>query len=162
MKLLLEIWSRWYKLNIEKLRQKAYENILDIVKIIQQSSFDFLNNLDTVKFRVKSEESIKRKAMKFDGDITKIYDLIGIRYVLFKKDYSNLLKESITNINCFEVKRIKDYSSSGHPDDPNYKAIHLRMMYNDLPVEVQIMDSKMNELEAKTHTDYKEGLLRRK
>ena len=149
-------------MNIKELRQKAYENILDIVKIIQQSSFDFFNNLDTVKFRVKSEESIKRKALKFDGDIAKVYDLIGIRYVLLNEQYSSLLKESITNINCFEVKQIKDYTLSGHPDDPSYKAIHLRIVYKDLPVEVQIMDSNMNELEAKTHTDYKNGLLRRK
>ena len=73
---------------------------------------------------------------------------------------SEVLKNTILNDNNFTDIVIKDYSESGHPEDPDYKAIHLRTKYQDYPCEIEIMDVKMSEHVVMTHADYKKGLLK--
>ena len=70
------------------------------------------------------------------------------------------LKEYIVNNSNFEIVEIKNYLEDGHPEDPNYKALHIRMKYQKFPCEVEFMDIKMFEHVARTHTDYKKGLLK--
>ena len=99
--------------------------------------------------------------MKKVGDnIYNVYDLIGIRYIFHNLKYYKKLKDYIVNNSNFEIVEIKNYLEDGHPEDPNYKALHIRMKYQKFPCEVEFMDVKMAEHVARTHDDYKKGLLK--
>ena len=79
-----------------------------------------------------------------------------------RQDLTNYkqLKDYIVNNPNFEIVEIKNYLQDGHPEDPNYKALHIRMKYHNFPCEVEFMDVKMAEHVVKTHAEYKNGLLK--
>ena len=79
--------------------------------------------------------------------------------------YKGKLKDLSENIyKCYkiyeEIVEIKNYLQDGHPEDRNYRALHIRMKYHDFPCEVEFMDVKMAEHVVKTHAEYKNSLLK--
>ena len=100
------------------------------------------------------------KMKKVGDNIYNVYDLIGIRYIFHNLKYYKKLKDYIVNNSNFEIVEIKNYLEDGHPEDPNYKALHIRMKYQKFPCEVEFMDVKMSEHVVRTHDDYKKGLLK--
>ena len=87
--------------------------------------------------------------------------IVGKKYLPICKTCCNKkLKDYIVNNSNFEIVEIKNYLEDGHPEDPNYKALHIRMKYQKFPCEVEFMDVKMFEHVVRTHDDYKKGLLK--
>ena len=148
-------------MEFNEIRKEANNKVLEIMRLINEGiNLEILNDLDSIQYRIKSNGSIIGK-MKIVGDnIYNVYDLIGIRYIFHNLKYYKKLKDYIVNNSNFEIVEIKNYLEDGHPEDPNYKAIHIRMKYQKFPCEVEFMDVKMSEHVIKTHDDYKKGLLK--
>ena len=147
-------------MNISELRKGALQKCISIIECIIDGTnvFDINNNLEMIKFRIKSEESIKEKMKKQNLNLDKVYDLIGIRFI-FKKENQcyDFLERLKVNTN-FDINEIRDYIK--RPKDlDEYKAIHVLIKYDNFLCEIQIMDIDMNKLDEKTHDDYKKGLL---
>ncbi len=148
-------------MEFNEIRKEANNKVLEIMQLINEGiNLEILNDLDSIQYRIKSNSSIMGKMKKVGDNIYNVYDLIGIRYIFYNLKYYEKLKEYIVNNSNFEIVEIKNYLEDGHPEDPNYKALHIRMKYQKFPCEVEFMDIKMFEHVARTHTDYKKGLLK--
>ena len=148
-------------MKIEEVRNEAYNKVFEIMKIINKYDKNIFLDLDYIQYRIKTESGIIKKMEKIGGDIFDVYDLIGVRYVFKNLNTSKTLMDAILNDSCFYDIEIRDYSENGHPDDPDYKAIHLRTKFEEYPCEIEIMDTKMSEHVVMTHNDYKNGLLKK-
>ncbi len=148
-------------MEFNEIRKEANNKVLEIMRLINEGiNLDILNDLDSIQYRIKSNSSIIGKMKKVGDNIYNVYDLIGIRYIFRNLKYYKKLKDYIVNNSNFEIVEIKNYLEDGHPEDPNYKALHIRMKYQKFPCEVEFMDVKMAEHVARTHDDYKKGLLK--
>ena len=148
-------------MEFNKIRKEANNKVLEIMSIINTGiNFEYFSNLDSIQYRIKSNSSITAKMKKVGDNIYNVYDLIGIRYIYNNLKYYKKLKDYIVNNSNFENVEIKNYLEDGHPEDSNYKALHIRMKYQNFPCEVEFMDVKMAEHVAKTHDDHKKGLLK--
>ena len=148
-------------MEFNEIRKEATNKVLEIMRLINEGiNLDILNDLDSIQYRIKSNGSIMGKMKKVGDNIYNVYDLIGIRYIFHNLKYYKKLKDYIVNNSNFEIVEIKNYLEDGHPEDPNYKALHIRMKYQKFPCEVEFMDVKMAEHVAKTHDDHKKGLLK--
>lgn len=148
-------------MEFNELRKEANNKVLEIMSLINEGiNLDILNDLDSIQYRIKSNSSITGKMKKVGDNIYNVYDLIGIRYIFHNLKYYKKLKDYIVNNSNFEIVEIKNYLEDGHPEDPNYKALHIRMKYQKFPCEVEFMDVKMAEHVVRTHDDYKKGLLK--
>lgn len=148
-------------MEFNEIRKEATNKVLEIMRLINEGiNLDILNDLDSIQYRIKSNGSIMGKMKKVGDNIYNVYDLIGIRYIFHNLKYYKKLKDYIVNNSNFEIVEIKNYLEDGHPEDPNYKALHIRMKYQKFPCEVEFMDIKMSEHVVRTHEDYKKGLLK--
>lgn len=148
-------------MEFNEIRKEANNKVLEIMSLINEGiNLDILNDLDSIQYRIKSNSSIMGKMKKVGDNIYNVYDLIGIRYIFHNLKYYKKLKDYIVNNSNFEIVEIKNYLEDGHPEDPNYKALHIRMKYQKFPCEVEFMDVKMSEHVVRTHDDYKKGLLK--
>lgn len=148
-------------MEFNEIRKEANNKVLEIMRLINEGiNLEILNDLDSIQYRIKSNGSIICKMKRVGDNIYNVYDLIGIRYIFHNLKYYKKLKDYIVNNSNFEIVEIKNYLEDGHPEDPNYKAIHIRMKYQKFPCEVEFMDVKMSEHVIKTHDDYKKGLLK--
>ena len=148
-------------MEFNEIRKEANNKVLEIMRLINEGiNLDILNDLDSIQYRIKSNSSIMGKMKKVGDNIYSVYDLIGIRYFFHNLKYYKKLKDYIVNNSNFEIVEIKNYLEDGHPEDPNYKALHIRMKYQKFPCEVEFMDVKMAEHVVRTHDDYKKGLLK--
>lgn len=148
-------------MEFNEIRKEANNKVLEIMRLINEGiNLEILNDLDSIQYRIKSNCSIICKMKRVGENIYNVYDLIGIRYIFHNLKYYKKLKDYIVNNSNFEIVEIKNYLEDGHPEDPNYKAIHIRMKYQKFPCEVEFMDVKMSEHVIKTHDDYKKGLLK--
>ena len=148
-------------MEFNEIRKEANNKVLEIMRLINEGiNLDILNDLDSIQYRIKSNGSIMGKMKKVGDNIYNVYDLIGIRYIFHNLKYYKKLKDYIVNNSNFEIVEIKNYLEDGHPEDPNYKALHIRMKYQKFPCEVEFMDVKMFEHVVRTHDDYKKGLLK--
>lgn len=148
-------------MEFNEIRKEATNKVLEIMRLINEGiNLDILNDLDSIQYRIKSNGSIMGKMKKVGDNIYNVYDLIGIRYIFHNLKYYKKLKDYIVNNSNFEIVEIKNYLEDGHPEDPNYKALHIRMKYQKFPCEVEFMDVKMAEHVVRTHDDYKKGLLK--
>ncbi len=147
-------------MEFESIRNEAYLKALDIMNIMNKGNPSNLLDLEYIQYRIKSKDSILNKMKKVGNNIYDVYDLIGVRYVFRNLNNSDKFFQNIKNIKDFKIIEIRDYLETGHPEDPNYKTLHIRLKYDNFPCEVQIMDTKMSEHVIMTHDDYKEGLLR--
>lgn len=147
-------------MDLENIRKEAFNICLDVMDIVNKSNINNLFDLKYIQYRVKTKDSILRKMQKVGNSIDDVYDLIGIRYVFRNLNVSDIFCKNIINMKEFESIEIKDYLEKGHPEDSNYKALHIRLKYNNFPCEIQIMDINMSEHVTKTHDDYEKGLLK--
>ena len=148
-------------MEFNEIRKEASNKVLEIMQLINAGiNLEILNDLDSIQYRIKSNSSIIDKMKKVGDNIYNVYDLIGIRYIFHNLKYYKNLKDYIVNNSNFEIVEIKNYLEDGHPEDPNYKALHIRMKYKKFPCEVEFMDIKMSEHVVRTHEDYKKGLLK--
>lgn len=148
-------------MEFNEIRKEANKKVLEIMQLINTGiNFEYFNDLDSVQYRIKSTNSIINKMKKVENDIYNVYDLIGIRYIFHDLTNYKQLKDYIVNNPNFEIVEIKNYLQDGHPEDKNYKALHIRMKYHNFPCEVEFMDVKMAEHVVKTHAEYKNGLLK--
>lgn len=148
-------------MEFNEIRKEANNKVLEIMSLINEGiNLDILNDLDSIQYRIKSNSSIMGKMKKVGDNIYNVYDLIGIRYIFHNLKYYKKLKDYIVNNSNFEIVEIKNYLEDGHTEDPNYKALHIRMKYQKFPCEVEFMDVKMAEHVVRTHDDYKKGLLK--
>ena len=148
-------------MEFNEIRKEANKKVLEIMRLINEGiNLDILNDLDFIQYRIKSNSSIMGKMKKVGDNIYNVYDLIGIRYIFNDLTNYKQLKDYIVNNPNFEIVEIKNYLQDGHPEDPNYKALHIRMKYHNFPCEVEFMDVKMAEHVVRTHDDYKKGLLK--
>ena len=148
-------------MEFNELREEANKKVLEIMSIINTGiNFEYFMGLDSIQYRIKSNSSIIAKMKKVGDNIYNVYDLIGIRYIFHDLTNYKQLKDYIVNNSNFEIVEIKNYLEDGHPEDPNYKALHIRMKYQEFPCEVEFMDVKMAEHVVRTHDDYKKGLLK--
>ena len=148
-------------MEFNEIRKEANKKVLEIMSIINTgNNFEYFSDLDSIQYRIKSDNSIIAKMQKVGDNIYNVYDLIGIRYIFNDLTNYKQLKDYIVNNPNFEIVEIKNYLQDGHPKDPNYKALHIRMKYHNFPCEVEFMDVKMAEHVVKTHAEYKNGLLK--
>lgn len=142
-------------------RKEAYAKVFKIMaNIYEHAGYEAFNNIDSIKYRIKSESSIlgKMASKKVGSNIEDVYDLIGLRYIFKELKDCEALRKSIMNNEYFKIVEIKDYLN-GHPEDPDYKAIHFRAKFEGYPCEIELLDLEMEEHVAKTHEAYKNGLL---
>lgn len=147
-------------MDFESVRKEAYTKVFEIMSIINNSNHNNLLNLEYIQYRIKTKDSILKKMEKVGDNIYDVYDLIGIRYVFQNLSISDTFYKNIMNIKDFKIIEVRDYLEKGHPKDPNYKALHIRLKYDNFPCEIEIMDAKMSEHVIMTHDDYKKGLLK--
>lgn len=146
-------------MDIYTLRKLSLAKAIEIISLISSdNTFDFSEQLELVKFRVKSEESIVTKCQKLNIEYNQVYDLIGIRFVLKDVKQCYLLLERMKRHPKFKIKEVRDYIKSPKDLD-EYKALHVHVDYDGFLGEIQIMDIAMHKLDEKTHDDYKLGLL---
>lgn len=147
-------------MDISALRKESLKKCVNIIESIinQENGYNIQNNLEMVKFRIKSEESIKAKMRKQNINIDKVYDLIGIRFIFKTTDQCYDFLERIKTNKDFKINEIRDYIKSPKDLD-EYKAIHVLIGYGKYLCEIQIMNIDMNKLDENTHDDYKKGLL---
>lgn len=132
-------------MDFEDVRKSAYTKVFEIMSIINNSNHNNLLNLEYIQYRIKTKDSILKKMEKVGDNIYDVYDLIGIRYVFQNLNISDTFYKNIMNIKDFKIIEVRDYLEKGHPNDPNYKALHIRLKYDNFPCEIEIMDAKMSE-----------------
>ncbi len=109
--------------------------------------------VDNIISRVKSPESIMRKLVRKNREVTPqnalttLHDLIGIRVVCpFQDDVFHLAEEISRNIG-YEVVNIKDFVSK--PKSSGYRSIHIILACHDASgnqffAEIQVRSVAMN------------------
>lgn len=148
-------------MNYDKYRDEAYGKVLKLMTNIYMSAgYEAHKEIDSIKYRIKSESSIinKMKLNKVGKDIFDVYDLVGIRYIFKDLNDCKKLKEAIESNKDINIFEVRDYMN-GHPEDPNYKALHFRVVFEGYPCEIEFIDIEMEKHIALTHEDYKKGLL---
>lgn len=147
-------------MQMDELRKAALNKVAEILSIVfSDEDFDFSNHLELVKFRIKSKESIKCKCETLKIPYDKVYDLIGIRFVLKNCEMCYALLQIIRNNKNIKIKEIRDYIKNPKDLD-EYKALHIHIEFDGFLGEIQLMDINMHKLDEKTHDDYKKGLLK--
>lgn len=109
--------------------------------------------IDNIRSRIKSPESIVRKLVRKNREVTvqnaltTLHDLIGIRVVCpFQDDVFHLAEEISRNIG-YEVVNIKDFVSK--PKSSGYRSIHIILACNNASgkqffAEIQVRSVAMN------------------
>lgn len=111
-----------------------------------------------IKSRVKQGYSLWKKLKRYDGDITSIYDLLGIRIIV--KDQAECYRVMAIIHDHFKPipHRIKDYVATPKPN--GYRTLHTTVIGpNNQSVEIQIRDKRMDREAEKgitAHWYYKE------
>ncbi len=147
-------------MDIDELRKEALKKVTEIISMVfSDDNFDFSNNLELVKFRIKSKESIYCKCKTLNVTYDKVYDLIGIRFVLKDSHLCYELLDCLKKNKNIKIKEVRDYIKNPRDLD-EYKALHVHIEFEDFLGEIQIMNIDMHKLDEKTHDDYKKGLLK--
>ena len=111
-----------------------------------------------VTYRFKSIYSIHKKIIKKNISHFQVLDGIGFRIVAkTKADCYKIMNLIVSNWRVSE-NRIKDYIAV--PKDNNYQSIHLTVLIDEYPLEIQIRTHKMHEeaqYGASSHLNYKNG-----
>jgi GTP pyrophosphokinase len=106
--------------------------------------------------RTKSIYSIHNKIKKKNILLSQVLDMIGIRFILENKNDCYKLMALISSRNHTLTNKIKDYITI--PKKNNYQSIHLTIIYDGIPVEIQIRTKEMHrfaEYGEASHFEYK-------
>jgi GTP pyrophosphokinase len=146
---------------------KKYSEILSITKknvktqekYIQKTFQNLLKELDIkgkVYSRTKSIYSIHKKITKKNLILSQVLDRIGIRFILkTEEDCYKVMSQISCRYYLFKNK-IKDYISIPKPNQ--YQSLHITILFQSFPVEIQIRTQKMHhcaEYGSADHAGYK-------
>lgn len=145
---------------LEKEMQTTWQGTATMQKQIKTKLLHILHELGiegTVSSRQKRISSVYKKLQDKKLSTDKIYDYVAFRVIVKTKEqcYSVLSKIS----EQFEPMegRFKDYIVS--PKENGYQSLHNTVLYNGMPVEIQIRTEEMhknNEFGVAAHFSYKE------
>ena len=136
------------------------KNRLSIIKNRRKTFSDLnseINKLrDTIKFEkkpfttIQTDFSLKKNYPDVFSKLTENFEKINEKYTELEKDFSNLLKEVLTEVSNYDTDKI-------YVNSPDFIREELSKLFNDERVGLNIFDSqeKLNEL-------YSEGELRYK
>jgi len=139
------------KITKRKYLSKQKESLEDFKNILKKN-----NIYGRIESRVKTICSIHTKITKKNLLFSQILDVIGIRVILrTKEDCYKTMMSILKNSNVM-VSRIKDYVAI--PKNNGYQSIHLTVIKNGQPVEIQIRTEEMHQKAQygiASHFDYK-------
>lgn len=134
-------YKQLQKMAIPQIKER--EKYLKILVKKIKTLLDKNNVKSTIDFRAKRWYSLYRKLIKYEGDLSKVYDLIAVRIVVDNVEdcYSalGLIHGSWRPL----VGRIKDYIALPKPN--GYQSIHTTIFADEgRIVEIQIRTKEMN------------------
>lgn len=106
--------------------------------------------------RVKTVNSIYRKMNKRNILYSQVLDTVGLRLIVGRKSDCYRVMEHVLRQSTVMPSKIKDYIAVPKPN--GYQSIHLVIMFNRYPVEIQIRTKEMNaraQFGAASHIRYK-------
>ncbi|MBD3244938.1 MAG: hypothetical protein GF335_03015 [Candidatus Moranbacteria bacterium] len=110
--------------------------------------------------RFKSIYSVHKKITKKNILYSQVLDIIGIRIILKNEVDCYKLMELIINKWTVIHSKIKDFIAV--PKENGYQSIHLTIIYNNHPIEIQIRTFKMHKIAQfgqASHLSYKGSLV---
>lgn len=143
-------------LNLLKFTQKEF--LFRQQKIVENFSDLFLEAQlpATIQGRIKTIYSIHTKITKKHLLFSQILDTIGIRVITETDDDCYQAMGLILKHNPILTSRIKDYIAI--PKENGYQSIHLTILYDGYPVEIQIRTLRMHhhaQFGGAAHINYK-------
>lgn len=148
----------------EKLRSFSEKTYLQKEKEIRTAIYNYLhdNGINLfIKARLKSIYSIHKKIKKKNILFSQLLDIIGLRIIVPKIDDCYQVLELLIYKWQILNSRIKDYISI--PKENGYKSLHVTILYNGIPVEIQIRTQEMHihaEYGLSSHFDYKNTIMK--
>jgi len=145
-------------LNLLKFTRRKYihrqrEINADFRKLLQENGIRA-----KIQTRFKSISSIHQKIMKKNLLFSQVLDVIGLRIIVEQEEECYQSMVLILKTNAVLLSKIKDYIAV--PKENGYQSIHLTIMYEDHPVEIQIRTRQMHQRaqygEA-SHLNYKKS-----
>lgn len=145
-----------YGENIERMNQVMLD-LTDIIKngallIKERTGMDAVEHL---KFRVKSEESIREKCRRMglpettESALEEIRDAIGLRVICPFLDDIYAIREIIASRQDLEIITEKDYIKNVKPN--GYRSYHMIVRYGGYYAEIQIRTISMDTWAALEH-----------
>ena len=130
--------------DIQKHNEKFRDPALELKHKLQKMNF-------RVEYRIKGTHSTIGKLKKdYLGQIT---DIGAIRVIVRKQSEIKWVADTIKS--RFRVIKEHDYYYKSPKEHPYYKAIHLTIIYNNKPVEIQVKTKGHHEIHKATHAKYK-------
>ncbi len=122
-----------------------------------------MNPIEHLKYRIKSEESMREKCVRMNLPVTtesalfKIHDGIGIRVICPFLDDVYAIKEYIESLDGIEVTEEKDYIKNVKPN--GYRSYHMIIKTGGLQAEIQIRTISMDTWATlEHHMRYKKNI----
>ena len=109
-----------------------------------------------IQSRVKTVYSIHGKVNRRNILYSQVLDTVGLRLIVNKKSDCYRVMEKVLRQAAVVPSKIKDYIAVPKPN--GYQSIHLVIMFNRCPVEIQIRTGQMNtraQLGTASHMQYK-------
>ncbi len=148
----------------KKIKDKLLSKEKELFKTLGQTKKKLLrilreNNIKArIYGRIKKPFSIYQKTKTKGVSLEQIFDLLALRVIVSSErecfDISTLIKRNWTHI----PSRYRDFISKPKPN--NYRALHLTIIENSKPIEIQIRSKEMNLIAEKgiaAHYYYKSG-----
>lgn len=140
-------------IDYEKIKKESYKKAIEIINIINETSDLFY--LDSIQFRIKTFDNINLKYKNIKENFKNVYDLVGIRVIIDNLDEIYILKDKIINNPLFSDVKVYDYLINGRIENKEYKAMHIQLVYKNIPCEIQLLTCKMFNYLILTHESYK-------
>ncbi len=149
----------------------VYEHIKQIVSLKKEERFEYLEKAKkaiykaaeksgfsvTVKSRAKHFWSIYQKMKKRNKSADELYDLMALRILCDSVDECYRIIGLVHSLWKPITKKFKDYIAS--PKSNGYQSLHTAVMYEDVPLEIQIRTFSMHEVAEHgmaSHWQYKQ------
>mgnify|MGYP001585954894 CR=1 FL=1 len=104
-----------------------------------------------VEYRIKGTHSTIGKLKK--DYLGQILDIGAIRVIVRKQSEIKFIADKIKS--QFRVIKEHDYYHKSPKEHPYYKAIHLTILYQNKPFEIQVKTKGHNRIHKRTHAKYK-------
>jgi len=126
-------------------RQEELKNYLEKIAPLLTDALKKENiHLKEVQYRAKHLYSIWRKLKKENMDISKVYDLVAIRFIVSNPEECYLALGAIHRLFKPVPGRIKDYIANPKPN--GYQSLHTTVFGPEgRMIEIQIRDEKMHQ-----------------
>ncbi|EKD49233.1 MAG: hypothetical protein ACD_63C00213G0003 [uncultured bacterium] len=151
---------KWIKDHMTKAYKERHRITKKMQKVLKKELFQKEVRLLNIHGRAKHLYSLYRKLLRYDMDVTRIYDLVALRVVVEN------IEECYKTLGVIHSRwkplqgRIRDYIAT--PKSNGYRSLHTTIISNieDEIVEVQIRTPKMHAeaeygIAAHWHYDYK-------